>query len=72
MLQCTQGKMKRQSTTRENIFSNDTSDKGYYPKCMRNSFNLTPKTKTNSRLKNWQWTWIDISPKKTCRWLLDI
>ena len=39
-------KIKREPTVRENIFANNTSDKGLIPKYIRNSQDCTPGKQT--------------------------
>ena len=46
-------KMKREPTVWENIFVNDTSDKGLSSKYMKNSYNSTPGRQT-TKLRNGQ------------------
>ena len=48
-------KMKRESTISENIFANDTSDKGLISKIYKTSHNSTPGRQT-TQLKNGQRT----------------
>ena len=53
-------------------FANDISDRGQYPKYIKNVYNLTPKKKKpNNPIKNGQKTGTDISPKKTYGWPMD-
>ena len=59
-------KMKRDPTIWENIFANDTSDKGLIYKKCKNSHNSTPERQT-IQLKSGQRTWTDTSPRKTYR-----
>ena len=47
--------MKREPTEWENIFANDTLDKGLTPKCIKNSYGSTPGRQT-IQLKNGQGT----------------
>ena len=49
-------KMKREPTVWENIFANDTSDKGFISKYIKNSHDCTPGRQT-TQLKNGQRTW---------------
>ena len=48
-------KMKREPTVWENIFVNDTLDKGLISKCIKNSYDSTPGRQT-IQLKNGQRT----------------
>ena len=59
-------KMKRQPTVWENIFSNDTLDKGLNLKYTKNSHDSTPGRQT-TQLKNGQRTLADTSLRKTYR-----
>ena len=59
-------KVKREPIVWENIFANETSDKGLISKNMKNSHNSTPGRQT-TQLKNGQRTWTDTSPRKTYR-----
>ena len=44
--------MKRQPTKCEKMFANLIPDKGYYPKCVKNSYSLTAKkTKQSNYFK---------------------
>ena len=65
-------KMKRESTVQENIFSNDTSDKGLIFKIyIKNSQDSTPG-RQKTQLKNGQRTWTDTSPRRTYKGSRDI
>ena len=64
-------KLQREPTVWENIFANDTSDKGPTPKYIKNSHDSTPGRQT-TQLKNGQRTLTDTSPRKTYRWPRDI
>ena len=64
-------KMKREPTMWENIFANDTSDKAWSPKYIKNSHDSTPGTQI-AQLKNEQRTWTDTSPRMTYRKLSNI
>ena len=64
-------KIKREPTAWENIFANDTSDKGLISKTHKELTWLHSR-KTNTQLKNGQRTWTDTSPKKTYRGPRDI
>ena len=59
-------KMKRQPTNWEKIFANDSTDKGLISKIYK-LIKLNNKEQT-TQVKNAHNTYIDISPKKTCRW----
>ena len=59
-------KMKRQPTEWEKIFANDSTDKGLISKIYK-LIKLNNKEQT-TQVKNAHNTYIDISPKKTCRW----
>ena len=61
-------KMKREPTVWENIFANDTSDRVWSPKYIKNSQDSTPERQT-IQLKNGQRTWTDTSPRRTYRGL---
>ena len=49
-------KLQREPTVWENIFANDTSDKGLISKIYKNSHNSTPERKTTQFKKNGQRT----------------
>ena len=53
-------KMKRELSIRENIFANDTLDKGLISKIYKNLYDSTPGGQT-IQLKNGQRTWTDTS-----------
>ena len=56
----------------ENIFA-DISSKGLIPKMYKELTKLnTKKTQQTTQLKNGQRTWIDISPKRTYGWSIDM
>ena len=38
----------------ENIFAYDISDKGQYPKYIKNLYNSTPKNNPNTSIKKWE------------------
>ena len=57
-------KMKREPTVWENIFANDTSDKGLISKIYKKLTWLHSK-KTSNPIKNGQKTWTDICPRRT-------
>ena len=54
---------------REDIYQWYIQIRGWHPKCVRNSHNTKHQT---TQLKNGQRTWIDLSPKRTYRWPIDI
>ena len=56
-------KMKREPTVWKNIFANDTSDKGWISKNIKNSQDSTPGRQT-TQLKNGQRTRTDTSLEK--------
>ena len=60
-------KMKRQPSEWENIFANKPADKGLISKINSSCSSMSKKQTTQS--KNGHKTKIDISPKKTYRWL---
>ena len=65
-------KMKSELTVWENIFANDTSDKGFIsPIYIKNSHKPTTGRQT-TQLKNGQKTWTDTSPRRTYRGPRDI
>ena len=61
-------KMKREPTVWENIFANDTSDKGLISKIYKE---LTPG-RQKTQLKNGQKTGTDTSPRRTYKGPRDI
>ena len=63
-------KMKREPTTWENIFANDTSDNGLISK-IKTSNESTPGRQT-TQIKNGKKTRTDASPRKTYRRPRDI
>ena len=60
-------KTKRQPTEWEKIFANNMTDKGLTPKIYKQLIQLNIKKQT-TWLKNGQRNWIDIFPKRKCRW----
>ena len=59
-------KIKREPTVWENIFANDTSDKGLISKIYKELTRFHSR-KTKTQLKNGQKTSTDTSPRKTYR-----
>ena len=64
-------KMKKEPMVRENIFANDTLDKGLIHKYIKNSDDFTPG-RQKSQLKNGQRTSTDTSLRRTYRGSRDI
>ena len=65
-------KLQREPTVWENIFANDTSDKGLISKIyIKNSHDYTPERET-TQLKNGQRSSTDTAPRKTYREPRDI
>ena len=62
-------KMKRQAIEWENIFTNDTSDRGLISKIYRKLFKLKNK---QSNLKMGKRSELTLPSKRTCRWPIDI
>ena len=60
-------KVKRQSSEWEKIIANETTDKGLISKIYKRFIQLNAR-KRNSPIKKWGKD-LDISPKKTYRWL---
>ena len=56
-------KMKRELTIWENIFANNISDKGWFPKYIKNSHDSIPGRQT-TQFKNRQRTWTDTFSKE--------
>ena len=63
--------MRKEPTVWKNIFANDTSDKGWISKNIKNSQDSTPGRQT-TQLKNGQRTWTDTSPRKTYKGSRDV
>ena len=63
--------MKREPTVWENIFANDTFDKGLITKIYKEFIGFNPERQT-IQLKNGQRTSINTSPRRTCRWPIDL
>ena len=63
----TTGKVKRQPSEWEKIVANETTDKGLISKIYKQFIQLNAR-KRNSPIKKWGKD-LDISPKKTYRWL---
>ena len=60
--------MKRQSSEWEKIIANETTDKELISKIYKQLLKLNSR-KINDPIKKWAKELIDISPKKTYRWL---
>ena len=62
--------MKRELAVWEDIFSNDSSDKGLSPKYIKNSYNSILGRQT-VQVKNGQGTQINTSPRRLYRWPIE-
>ena len=60
-------KVKRHPTQREKILQLICLIRGLYPEYIKNTYNSTTASQM-TQFKNEQKTWIDISPKKMCKW----
>ena len=67
----TVNKVKKQPSEWEKIIANETTDKGLISKIYKQLIQLNTR-KTNHPSKNGKKNWIDVSPKKTYRWLTNI
>ena len=64
-------KIKRETTVWENVFANDTSDKGLISKIYKELTRFHSR-KTNNPIKKWAKDSTDTSPRKTYRGPKDI
>ena len=60
-------KVKKQPTEGERVFVNPMSDKGFVSRIYKELLQLTDKRQI-AKFKSGQRIWIDISPKKICKW----